>query len=570
MLQAIGLRLLLMRSIVKKESNLKNTVIKILWVIAGLVSIKSIFVDFGADSAYTIAMSYRHLSGDRMFFEMWEPHQTSIFFTDVFMWIYHLIIPSYEGVAVYLNVIGTLFFAVIAHFLFKEIKRISDSTTAHFSCIFFLIFRAKQTVFPEFANLQIACSVLCFLLLLKFLGDESKIQYLIISGMFLCLQVLSYPSCVISYLAVLLSILIFSNKKARNSLIVTGVCALIGLLYASYFILRMGLGRFLETLSLIVTSDSHETITTSGFAYFKGFLLGCCWIGVSLLCALIIYLIIVKAMRKKSSFLALFSGFLFLFEVIMLFIQKKVGIEWTCIFYIIPVLLICIGFLGFRKATEAEKKIFIIGLLLSMASMFAAMMLTDLGIITVVAFLVLGGTVSFAMMRHVSKDIYVLCVFILATVLFHRGAVIWGFGNNGHNWMLYEAENYIRSGPSRFIVSDYMTYYETEKNIEDFNKYIDESDTVLFTDDWLIDPSIFVYSPGKIANYSVIDTPIYNESMLEYFKMYPEKTPTVVAVDCWYGNLNMDPESFLMKWVEENYEKVADGCYFRFYRKKAQ
>ena len=46
-------------------------------VLASLaVSIKSIFIDFGFDDAYSVAMSYRHLSGDRMFLEMWEPHQS--------------------------------------------------------------------------------------------------------------------------------------------------------------------------------------------------------------------------------------------------------------------------------------------------------------------------------------------------------------------------------------------------------------------------------------------------------------------------------------------------------------
>ena len=67
--------------ILKKLSDSSKKYIEICMIIflvlASLaVSIKSIFIDFGFDDAYSVAMSYRHLSGDRMFLEMWEPHQS--------------------------------------------------------------------------------------------------------------------------------------------------------------------------------------------------------------------------------------------------------------------------------------------------------------------------------------------------------------------------------------------------------------------------------------------------------------------------------------------------------------
>ena len=63
-------------------------IIYLLWVCASLINIKSIFTDFGIDSSYAIATSYRHISGDRLFIEMWEPHQTSSFLMDFLMILY--------------------------------------------------------------------------------------------------------------------------------------------------------------------------------------------------------------------------------------------------------------------------------------------------------------------------------------------------------------------------------------------------------------------------------------------------------------------------------------------------
>ena len=111
-----------------------DKLIVLLWVAVVLASIKSIFTDTGFDNAYTVAMSYRHLNGDGMFQQMWEPHQTSIFFTDICMWLYHLVMPSYTGVMVYLQICGTLFFGVLCIFLYRLLKDITGKQIAHLAC----------------------------------------------------------------------------------------------------------------------------------------------------------------------------------------------------------------------------------------------------------------------------------------------------------------------------------------------------------------------------------------------------------------------------------------------------
>lgn len=60
-----------------------NRMILLLWIGVVLVNIKSVLADFGPDQTYAIATSYRHVMGDSMFAEMWEPHQTSTFIADL-------------------------------------------------------------------------------------------------------------------------------------------------------------------------------------------------------------------------------------------------------------------------------------------------------------------------------------------------------------------------------------------------------------------------------------------------------------------------------------------------------
>ena len=46
-----------------------------------LATVKTCFFNMNIDEEYAITLSYRILSKDRMFLEMWEPHQTSGFQT---------------------------------------------------------------------------------------------------------------------------------------------------------------------------------------------------------------------------------------------------------------------------------------------------------------------------------------------------------------------------------------------------------------------------------------------------------------------------------------------------------
>lgn len=65
----------------------------IMLIIAVALSIKYIFVDFGIDAEFQIAMSYRLAKGDIMFKEMWEPYQMSAFlcafFIKIYIWLFH-------------------------------------------------------------------------------------------------------------------------------------------------------------------------------------------------------------------------------------------------------------------------------------------------------------------------------------------------------------------------------------------------------------------------------------------------------------------------------------------------
>ena len=555
--------------------------LRILWILTVLACVKSIFTDFGPDSAYQVAMSYRHLRGDAMLLQMWEPHQTSIFVNDLLMGLYHLIVPSYAGVVLYLQICGTAAFGLLGWYVYRTVTGtgsgkaaaagsgqasgtgsaagpavgLTDKFTGQALWMFLLVFRAKQTPFPEFANLEIGFSVLTFCFLLRFFRQQDKLRYLILAGICVALQALSYPSCVLSAVAVVILLFVYTKRRWKNCLVFVGTEAVLGLSYLGYFLIKLGFSTFMLVIRNVFLSDTHSTFRFGGY-----------WTGFGIMMGAVAGCVLVAALIRKR--VGTISAALFLIlELVMLVLQRKTGIDWNCSIYVLPVVLILLAVLGFKKASGEERQVWVTGMALSAASFFATMLLTDLGMITIVAYLVLGGMVSMIFFKHLFKDDKIVIFLILLIVLVHRGLVVWGIGNtNGRVQTIWEVQNVIRGGPAIGVVCDHVTKQQAVWTIEDFQKYLNPEDRILFVGGELMDSLTYLYAGTEISNYSTIDTPQYNACLEEYLKLNPEKEPTVVAVSSWFGASNVPEDSWIMQWVNERYELVADGCYWRFYR----
>lgn len=592
-----------------KSKSIEKIILVLLWTGAVLVSIKSIFTDFGADGAYQVAMSYRHISGDALLLKMWEPHQTSVFLNDILLFVYRLFVPSLTGAVIYIQIMGTLLFALIGYFIYRNIREYTGEFIANAAWIFFIVFRAKQVPTIEFANLEIAAAAVAFILLLRFIkgGERSFILPLIALSVFF--QILSYPTCILSAVSVVLFMIFCTENRLKNILIFIASLAVFGLSFALYFVIKIGPALLIRIVKNVFLSDTHSTFKFGG--YWNGFLI---MVGAAFACAAvgIIISFVFKLIRSRQSHgfpdeipkegaaerfkeisaehsaesgignhsrkpavnldvvsvAAVVSAAIFtVLELVMLILQKRTGADWMCSIYIIPFVLLLIGLFGIKKLDRRERKVYLAGILLSASSFFATMMLTDLGMITIVAYLILAAMVSFIPISRMIPCNKAFITLILLAVLFHRGIVIWGIGNtNGRVHMIWEAQNFIRQGPAAGVVCDHFNKAYTDTNIEEFKAVIQPDDKIFFVGEDLMDSLVYVYSGAEISNYSTIDTPLYNECLEEYFEINPEKKPTLIASASWFGSSSIPEDSYIMQWIRSNYSPVYEGSYWTFWR----
>ena len=67
-----------------------------------------------------------------------------------------------------------------------------------------------------------------------------------------------------------------------------------------------------------------------------------------------------------------------------------------------------------------------------------------------------------------------------------------------------------------------------------------------------------------------IITPSYNESLLAYWELNPDRYPDVVAVESMYGEITVvEPDSFIMQWLENEFQatEIVEYPYLTIYKK---
>ena len=555
----------------------------ILALASALVSFKSIFIDFGFDDAYSVAMSYRHLSGDRMFLEMWEPHQSSIFIIDFLMLIYRIFVPSLEGVSLYLNVCGTLLFVGLAFFFYREVKTICDKYVAFASALFLIIYRIKATVLPEFANLSVFFSILTLLLLVKFLKNNEKILWLILASLSLCLWVLAYPACVVGYAGVLLILVLFSKNRLKNSLIMTGVCAVTGAVYICFFAFRIGIKKYYHIIKYIVNGDTHITEYTSDTgklsrmlsgSYFYDFLIISIYALIILAVLLLVKLVARLIFKKSITILPAFSVLLFVADTVVLLIWRPGRTPvWRNFWHITPMILVLAAVFFYKKADTLQKRFWLMGLILSSVTMIAGVVFSDLHFLYITPYLVLAGAVSFILIANSPYGKIVITAFLLLAII-RRAFYAGGYSqiDYHHTVLTMDTAAVTEHGPNKWLRTDSSTAAKENAAYYEFRQNLLKDDKAFYAGmvkvNYIIDPACMIMMNCEISNPSTIDTPIYNDVLNNYYEINPDKFPTVIVLDSVGTEEDMAADPYIIRWMgEQGFTEVTYGQYYRFYRR---
>lgn len=125
-----------------QEKNFATALLHNLWkyllLAASIVAtVKIIFFGFDIDEQYAVSMAYRLVQGDRMFLEMWEPHQTSAFFSAAFLWLYMQLFHTLKYSVLFLRIVGVVTQLLISILTYRTFRKFVTENTAFVIAVFY-------------------------------------------------------------------------------------------------------------------------------------------------------------------------------------------------------------------------------------------------------------------------------------------------------------------------------------------------------------------------------------------------------------------------------------------------
>lgn len=596
----------------------------VLIVLSIFAAVKMLFFALGLDEEYQLVMSYRHVKGGRLFYDMWEPHQSSAFLCSLLMRPY-LALVGETGVVIWLRFCGTLIHLGVSIYLWHVLRKIVGGDSAFLVGLIYFNTIPKQIMMPEFGIMQVWFLTLMSLFLFQYYdSDIRKRRYLIFAAFALVLEVLSYPSCLILYFLVVWILWRRSGKeRLRDIGILTGICAVCGISYLAYLLQYQGLEGLMNTLSFIVNGDITHSLSLSD----KLFSLGKGILGLAFLCLGIALLaagggaFTVKRREKKGRVTGREERFRLwmvwmaaLSCAVELFCWVVLNTGYECM----QVHLVAFTVLGIfcaarrKRCMEAGREsrgkevseersslrmgLLLDGILLALGALAAVVYLTDLNLmdslphgmsaavfgITIVIIYCgkrdAGADSDAADRTEMAADriaasengAAILAVLIVwaFTAVFGKGYTLRS-GTGYHN--VLQSGGILKYGPGAGTISDYIGAYIYNSDYEDWQSMIQDGDRVLIMVEQVMNLGTiqYLFKDVEISHYSIVNPTPYDERLLAYWEMFPEKAPNVIIFDYWYGQWMTDPEGWLVQYAEKEfgYTSVEDGRYIRVYRK---
>ena len=561
----------------------------VLWIGTVLAVIKLIFVDYTLDEEYQIVMSYRNLKGDHLFREMWEPHQTSAFVCTFFMKLYMLVTGTTTGIIIYLRVVTTVIHGLLSYLVYRTFRRSIHKEYAFLLAMLYFNISPKTIHIPEFGNMQLWFLTILILALQWYYEEDGKNKWylLVVAGVALSGEVLTYPTCIILYPALLIYLWMkSSNTKWRDCVILTATCGACALVFLGAVLMHVSPQELLTNVQNLLSFDpTHDVSGMTGVkaqTYIDNIVLWAIWSAVIGAFSYITTQVVACVSKRKQQLLDKKQKYTLFWVITILASLIVQAIYWLFLnggyeYLQIHFLSVLVAAAALWKLADEQKKKLLWGIVLTLIAYIAVMYISDLSMYYTLPHGALG--IVFCMAVIVSAVENTLGENAKkVSLLLLLGMCVACIGARGYTLRGGKADNTIgavsgvmKYGPAAGIFADYMAAYIYNCNYEDFALYVEPEDKVLIVANMVMAPGTtsYMFRESEISHFSIVDPTTYDEKLLTYWEQYPEKEPDVIVVDCWYGGLMESPDSWIMRYIEEQfgYTTVNDGRYVRFYRK---
>ena len=500
----------------------------VLLAVAVVVTAKRIFFGLDIDEEYSVALIYRLAKGDVLLKEMWEPHQTSAILAAPFEWVFMHITGKSEHLLIFLRLLGAAFGAGTSAYWYFTFKADFGKFPSLLTAIMIYLVLPKWIQSPEFNNMQIWL-LICALCSLYAALHRDDPWHAFLTGVFLTLEVLAYPSCV----SIFILFVVWAVVKARKlivGLIVPPIVSFAG--FMTWLLSKMSLGEAFKFLGYAFKDDAHsEALGSKLLGQLSDVPMLLLHLAVYVAIGVIVYLFFFRKSQDCDAVAVVaptmvVAAFVDQFIRWVVFRDVLVGMGLSYV-----VLGACGCVLCTKMQKGADRSFSLLAMGSSLLAFLSVFLLTNLKVNAVFVHLLPGALVAvLAYSKKYAGSARRLAVAALGAMLFVSAfSQMWLLRIN--NQGTYEDIRLVRQkalyGAAKDVYLEYSDGFAANECYELLEGVVPEGSKVLYVG---IHSMIYTLGDYEVCSPTTISTPVFGQNVVEYFGFNPEKVPEYVIV----------------------------------------
>lgn len=259
----------------------KNRIVPLLFALLCAASLvvmaRSAFVGLEIDEEYALSLGYRLVSGDRLFYSMWEPHQLSSLPAAALLAVFIGITGGTTGVLVFFRLVVLVCKAGMSYVFYREFRRDLGRPAALLAALVLFAFVPKWFLGPDYTGQQFHWTLAAFLCLHHYVTRGCRQLWLVpLGAVCACFGYLAFPQSAAAFAVLWVGMLILGKRrgepKARGAWVLLGSCAVCGAAFLVYALSGVGfsISLLLDRLTLILHDPQYNFTTAERIALLAG------------------------------------------------------------------------------------------------------------------------------------------------------------------------------------------------------------------------------------------------------------------------------------------------------------
>ena len=256
----------------------KNRILPLILVLfCAAVMLRSAFTGLEIDEEYALSLGYRLVSGDRLFYDMWEPHQLSSLPAAALLAVFIGITGGTTGVLVFFRLVVLACKAGMSCVFYREFRRDLGKPAALLAALVLFAFVPKWFLGPDYTGQQFHWTLAAFLCLHHYVTRGCKQLWLVpLGAVCACFGYLAFPQSAAAFAVLWIGMLILGKRygepKHRGAWVLLGSCAVCGVGFLVYALsgVEFSISLLLSRLTLILHDPQYNFTTAQRMALLAG------------------------------------------------------------------------------------------------------------------------------------------------------------------------------------------------------------------------------------------------------------------------------------------------------------